>query len=405
MDEQDFTVESEATNTGGNIGVAGSVGYRNKNTFRGAEILQLRIRGGLEAIPNFTGDTLERKRLFFFNTYEIGPEFSLSFRKFPLPSFLEKNTSRYFNPLSTFNFAYNYQERPDYTRSVTNFSFNVNWTQSRNQRWIIYFPDINAVRVNLSPEFRATLESLNDPRLRYSYDPHLITSIHGSWIFNNQATSTTGNFIFLRPNLEYAFKAFNSSLAIARYVKFDVDFSYHQYVNPFNNLIYRFAFGVGFPQQSTRALPFEKSFFAGGANSVRAWSARTLGPGSYRQTLNIEQSGDIKIEANVEYRSNIFRFPNGIVLEGAAFADAGNVWTRNEDESRPGSQFDTNTALSELGIGSGVGLRFNFSFFIFRSDFAVKLRDPSLGNNRWVYPQQKFVIGDITTSLAIGYPF
>ena len=164
--------------------------------------------------------------------------------------------------------------------------------------------------------------------------------------------------------------------------------------------------GYGYPHGKSNAMPFEKSFFAGGANSVRAWYSRTLGPGSYKKSIDLEQSGDIKIETNIEYRSELVEFNNGIKLEGAAFVDAGNVWTRNEDKSRPGGKFEIPHIIREMGVGAGLGLRFNFSFFIFRLDGAVKLRDPSFDEpKRWVYPNQKFVIGDITPSLAIGYPF
>ena len=160
--------------------------------------------------------------------------------------------------------------------------------------------------------------------------------------------------------------------------------------------------GYGYPYGNSIALPFEKSFFAGGANSVRAWYTRTLGPGSFRKSIDIEQSGDIKIETNVEYRSELVEFSNGIKLEGAAFIDAGNVWTRNEDKSRPGGKFEASHVIRELGVGGGIGLRFNFSFFIFRFDTAVKLRDPSLDPpKRWVYPNQKFGIGFISQKLPM----
>ncbi len=405
MEKQDYTLELEATNTGGNLGVAGSYSYRNKNTFQGAEVLEFKLKGGLEAIPNFNNAT-ETKRLLFFNTYEIGPEVSLSFKKFLLPTFLERKTSRYSNPRTNITSGYNFQERPDYTRAITNFSLNYNFTPTKRQKFIIYFPDINSVRVKLSPEFKKKLDDLNDQRLIYTYQTHIISSTHATWIYTNQSTNSTKDFIFLRLTGEFAAKVFRSSLNPSQYLKSDFDFSYHHSVDVYNNIVYRIAAGYGLPYGNSSALPFEKSFFGGGANSLRAWNTRTLGPGSYKKTVNIEESGDIKIEANIEYRSEVFRFSNGIIMEAAAFVDAGNIWTRNEDIGRPGGKFESSQFLSEMGIGIGTGLRFNFSFFIFRFDAAVKVRDPSLPlSDRWVYPKQKFVIGDITWNFAIGYPF
>lgn len=399
-DQQDLTLESEATNTGGNIGLAGSVGYRNKNIFKGAEVLELKFKGGLELIPNFN-DSVTSKKILFFNTYEIGPELSLGFRKFPF-----FKITPYLNPKTSINLGYNYQERPDYQRSVSNFSINYSFTPTKKERWIFTLPEINSVKVKLSPGFSSKLESLNDPRLFYTYDTHIISSVRVTYITTNQNLSKTRNFIFFRINGEYAPKLFSAKLKPAEFAKFDFDFSFHHSVNKYNNVVFRIAAGLGLPFGASTSLPFEKSFFSGGANSIRAWSARTLGPGGYKNNVNIEQSGDIKIESNFEYRSEFLKLSNGIIIEGATFVDAGNVWTRNEDISRPNGKFNPQNALGELGIGAGFGLRFNFSFFILRLDAAVKLRDPSLElSKRWVYPNQKLGIGDVNFNLAIGYPF
>ena len=401
MEKMDFTQEFEVTNTGSNIGIAGSLGFRNKNLFRGAEVLEVKLRGGLEAIPN-TKSTEEKKRLLVFNTYEIGPEASLSFKKL----LLIKKVSRYANPKTTISLGYNHQNSPDYIRSISNFGFGWALSPTNKQRLIIYPVSINSVVVTLSPSFKKRLDDLNDPQLKYAYDTHVISSVRISWSTTNQEPGSDRDFVFLRTNTELAVKVFDQKLNPSEFYKIDFDFTYYHTINTYNNLVGHVAMGLGIPYGQSLALPFEKSFFAGGANSNRAWSARTLGPGSYRKTIDIEQSGDIKIETNVEYRSELFQFRNGIKVEGATFIDAGNVWTRNEDISRPGGKFEASHILREMGIGAGLGLRFNFTFFIFRFDGAVKLRDPSMDETkRWVYPNQKFVIGDITPNLAIGYPF
>ena len=404
MSKLDFTIESEVTNTGSNIGLDGSFGYRNKNTFQGAEVLELKIKGGLEALPNSSNST-NTNNFLVFNTYNIGPEANFGLKKFLLPHFIEKKTSRYSNPKTNFNLGYNKQNSPDYDRSITNFGFNYSWSPTTKQRWIIYPIDINSVLVNLTPEFEQKLLDLNDPQLVYAYETHLITASRFTWSTTSLSKSTDKDFVYFRGTYEVAYKLFSPKRQPSQYNKVELDFSQYHRIDKYNNLISHYMMGIGIPYGDSKALPFEKSFFAGGANSMRAWYARTLGPGSYKNTSDIEQSGDLKLETNFEYRSDLVEFANGMKLEGAAFVDAGNIWLLNDDNSRPGGKFSSGF-IKEIGIGSGLGLRFNFSFFVFRLDFAVKLRDPSLdATERWVYPNQKFVIGDITPSLAIGYPF
>lgn len=424
MDKQDFTTEAEIANTGGNLGIAGSVGWRNKNLLKGAEVLEVKVKGALEALPNLS-DSVEDNKFLLFNTYEIGPEVTLTFKKFLLPRFITKNTSRYFNPRSILTAGFNFQDRPDYKRSLLNASFGYNWQVSRTQRMLVFPINVNSVSVNPSPGFQARLDSLNDPRLSYSYDTHLIPSGRFTWILNSQQGLSNKDFFYVRGNLELSglilrglapalnlktddkgsYKIFG--IPFSQYIKPDIDVSFHQVLDKNNTMVYRIASGIGFPFGNSSALPFEKSFFSGGANSIRAWNARTLGPGSYQRGFDIiEQSGDIKIEANIEYRSFLIKVLDGALLEGAAFLDAGNIWTRNEDLSRPGAEFEFNNMFKEMALGGGIGFRFNFSFFILRLDAAVKLRDPALQlGERWVYPNQKFVIGDIVPNLAIGYPF
>jgi outer membrane protein assembly factor BamA len=277
------------------------------------------------------------------------------------------------------------------------------------------------VKVRLDQGFYQKLLEINDVNLLYSYKDHLITSGHVSVIYKNQTPAPLKDFWFARLNFETAgnslwifrdkYGAADSSgkyyvvgLKYAQYIKPDLDLSFHHKLNITSSMVYRVAGGIGFTYANSKdeLLPFDKAFFAGGANDIRAWQARTLGPGGYSDSLNIENSGDIKLEANVEYRSVIFK-----ILEAALFADAGNVWIRNDRSGQlPGAEFDFKNIPSQTALGGGIGLRFNFTFFILRTDFAVKFHNPALpGPNRWVYANKKFVIGDIIPNLAIGYPF
>lgn len=416
--KQDYSVETEITHAGGNLGLAGSFGYRNKNTFKGAESLELRVKGSVEALRNFN-DSIAVKKLFFFNTFEVGPEINMNIKR--LLFLPEKRISRRTIGRTNLSLSFNYQDRPDYTRRIINFSFAYLWRQSQRVSWALYMADMNSVKVDLSQAFSDKLNKLSDLNLRNSYNTHLTPATRGTVVFTNQLVRPGKSFYFLRINLEEAGNIMApiisskllheprnadgrktiTRIPYAQYIKPDIDASFHQRLNQHNTLVYRIAAGWGFEGPNSSSLPFEKSFFGGGANSLRAWQARTLGPGSYKNEINIEQSGDVKFESNIELRSSLIK-----ILEGAAFIDAGNIWTNHEDLARPGSQFNTKNFINELAIGAGLGLRFDFSFFILRVDGAVKVHDPSLElNDRWVYSKQNFHMRDITLNLAIGYPF
>jgi outer membrane protein insertion porin family len=151
--------------------------------------------------------------------------------------------------------------------------------------------------------------------------------------------------------------------------------------------------------------PFEKRFFVGGANSLRAWSPRSIGPGSYTATNQIDHSGDIKLEANAEYRFNIYNH----WLEGAWFTDVGNIWSMKADETTPGANFQWNRFYKELAWDAGFGVRLNFTIVLIRFDFAVPLHDPSYPNlqDRWVVKDFNpgWVYDNMYINFGIGYPF
>ncbi len=423
MARQDFTVEADATNTGGNLGLAGSIGYRNKNLFRGAEVLEIKMKGGVQSLPNFSDSTIQKK-LFFFNTYELGPELSLQFKEFLLPNFIRRaEGTRRMNPRTILTSGYNLQDRPDYRRSILKLSMSYTWRSSATRSYAFTPMEVNSVSVIKSTAFQSQLDSLKDPQLQYSYDTHLISSMRFSYVYSGQQDDRK-HFFFMRANFESAGFLLSSlsgplqlkqnnqgvyelfSIPFSQYIKPDVDLSFHHTINNENSIIYRLNAGVGIPYGNSSALPFEKSYFAGGANSMRAWIAYTLGPGTYVNTQGIEQTGDIKLESNIEYRCFLMKIMGTGAIEGALFTDIGNIWTLNVDPNRPGTQFKANTFIDQVGIGSGLGLRFNFSFFILRLDMAVKMRDPGYEKgSRWVYPNHKFGISDVTPNLAIGYPF
>jgi outer membrane protein assembly factor BamA len=189
----------------------------------------------------------------------------------------------------------------------------------------------------------------------------------------------------------------------AQYLKGDFDFRYGYRFDKYNSVATRAFLGIAFPYGNFHVIPFEKRYFTGGANGIRAWQVRSLGPGCYAAGPNEypNQSADIKLEANIEYRFKLFW-----LFEGALFADAGNIWAINENDNREGAVFRFNRFYDEFAVGTGFGLRLVTNYFIIRTDLGVKLRDPSLvAGQRWIPGTRPYNTSDFNFNIAIGYPF
>jgi outer membrane protein assembly factor BamA len=188
----------------------------------------------------------------------------------------------------------------------------------------------------------------------------------------------------------------------SQFVKFTSDLRYYR--NGYNkSLVIRLYAGIGLSYGNSIALPYVEQFFSGGAYSVRGWTARYLGPGSYyEEDLSgyIDQSGDIKLENNIE-----FRFDMSKMLKGALFIDVGNIWLVNEDPNRPGADFNFDTFYDQLAVSTGFGIRFDFNFFVLRTDFGIPLRYPYPINNEYWLLGTGNIFSSTNFHLAIGYPF
>ena len=285
------------------------------------------------------------------------------------------------------------------------------------------------------------LDNTNDLYLINSFTDHLATSTRYSFTYNEQNIKKEENFSYFRISGESSgnilrgfYNAVNSfqpntfvkdingrytiaDVAYSQYLRIDADFRYYLNQNELNKLIFRIAAGIGKPLANFSSLPFERSFFSGGANGIRAWQSRTLGPGSFNdgEEISFGQIGDGNIEGNLEYRFKMFK-----MLKGAIFADAGNTWLMKPDASRPGGEFQFDRFYKEIALGSGVGVRADFSFFIIRFDIGLKVRDPKFAENkRWVIQnlfdaewKRVYRINNsnhkydfFTFNLGIGYPF
>ena len=435
--KQSFTIETEGTNTGnGNLGISGSIVYQNRNLLKGAEVLELRLKGGIEAQKTANSNSANINPVSQFNTIEIGPEMNIYIPRFLIP--LSINASKQSNPKTIFTTSFNFQQRPDYTRYIYNLSFSYTWKETPKKRHTISPVVINFVKVALQSNF---LDNINDLYLINSFTDHMATSTRYSFTFNEQNIRKEENFSFFRANAESSgnilrgiYNTVNSfsentfakddngsytlfDVAYSQYLRVDGDFRYYFNSNEINKVVFRIAAGIGKPLANFKALPFERSFYSGGANGIRAWQARTLGPGSYNdgEEISFGQIGDGQIEANFEYRFKMFK-----MLKGAIFIDAGNTWLQKKDPGRTGGDFQFDRFSKEIAIGSGVGVRADFNFFIIRFDVGLKVRDPKLDENkRWViqnlldaewkrvyraeHSNRKYDF--FTFNLGIGYPF
>lgn len=411
---QAFTGGIEGTTSGGNIGAAGNLNYQHRNLFGGSEKFDLTFLGAIETLPDNPGTASEE----FGTMQELGVEARLRLPQFLLP-FKTDQFIRQFNPETNINLAYNYQKRPDYTRSTFRGSFGYQWRGNRYVTHAVYPIDISLINTPfLEDEFRDWLEGTY---LYYSYLPHFITDQRYRMVYTNQRLNKPGDFQYVRFGFETAGNimyglyrligdpANDAVLQLfgvdyAQYVRTDIDVRHYDYRGEEQSLVYRAFVGAAVPYLNSTAIPFEKQFFGGGANSIRAWRVKNLGPGSFEgDTISKypNQTADLKIEANIEYRFNLFW-----KLEGALFVDAGNIWSLSKEDDREGALFDIKRFYKEFAVGTGFGLRFDFNFFIFRVDLGIPMVDPSYPEGqRWVPANRDLQWNDLGYNFAIGYPF
>ena len=409
---QSFQVELVGTNTTGSVGAEGTFNYQHKNLFHGAEVFDIKLRGLVETA---------QQRINLDNTLELGGSMGLKTPKYIGPFTSRVNVEKY-APNTQLTASYSYQQRPEYTRMITGLQYGYVWRSSRYLSHTLNPVELNAISIQkISPEFQAQIDTTF---LKYSYISQIVTVSSYNLVFSNQNIKKASNYTYLRFNVELsgntleaisnltgraknengAYTFFNTEFS--QFVRSDINFNYHQVVDDNNSFAYRLYVGFGYPYGNSRALPFEKRFFTGGANGIRAWQARSLGPGSYYQPEERypNRTADIKLEANFEYR-----FRMVWKLEGAMFIDCGNIWSFPGLDDREGAVFRWNKFYEQIAIGAGLGIRMNLGFFILRTDFGYKIFDPAINPNEpfnpWVPFNRKFSIRDVTFNFGIGYPF
>ena len=420
--KQSITFDVEGTNSEGDLGFGVGATYQHRNLAKGSQLLTARLRMNYESLSgNFNG--------LINNRYtEYAGEVGITFPKFEFP-FASQRLRERLNVSTEFALSFNYQERPEYTRIIAGAAWKYKWVnRSNTRRHYFDLIDINYVYLPESTNDFLDLIAPDNPLLRYSYEDHFIMSMGYRYYRTNKripsslvrtyklqptvytlrtSIETAGNLLYAISSLsnvrrhDGAYRVFG--INYSQYVKAEVDYAVTRNINNRHSLAYHVGAGIGVPYGNSSVLPFEKRFYAGGANGVRGWGVRTLGPGSYdsRNSMTdfINQCGDIRLDMSVEYRAKLFW-----VLESGAFIDAGNIWTIHNYENQPGGMFHFNTFWKQIALAYGVGLRFDFSYFLLRLDLGIKAHNPAKGQQPWpiIHPDWH---RDTTFHFAVGYPF
>lgn len=408
-----ISFQPEGTNTAGDLGAALSVTYENRNLFRGSELLSVQLRGAFEAITGLEG--YQNKD---YEEYNV--ESKLTFPQFIAP-FLSRGFRRKSLATSELSLSYNLQNRPEFHRRVFTAAWRYRWSDTpHHANYRLDLIDLNYLYMPwISATFKHDyLDSVSNRNaiLRYNYEDLFIMKTGFGLSYNNGVNvlranvETAGNLLSAASHL-FGFKRNDDgqstlfNIAYAQYVKFDIDYTRLLKFDERNSLAMHGAFGLAWPYGNSNMLPFEKRYFSGGANSVRGWSVRELGPGKYRGRDGridfINQTGDMKLDLNVEYRTLLFW-----KLHGALFLDAGNIWTLRDYADQPGGQFRWQDFYKQIAVAYGLGFRLNFDYFILRFDMGMKAINPAYDT-----PQEHYAIvhpdfgRDFSFHFAVGLPF
>ena len=418
-----ISFDLEGTNSAGDLGAAASASFQHKNLLRGSETLTLKLRGAYEGITGLEG--------YEGNNYtELGGEVRLGFPGFLLP-FVNREYGATHHATSEIALQYNRQNRPEFRRRVLTAAWRYRW-QSHTQKVLHRFDllEVNYIYMPwISAQFRQQYLDVvgrQNAILRYNYENLLITKLGYTYAFNSLGSAVTNTYgqnaytfrfgVETSGNvLQTLTSAINGKknsqgqytfcgIAFAQYIRGDIDFAKSIRIDRNNSIAFHAALGIAYPYGNSNLLPFEKRYFAGGANSVRGWSVRSLGPGAYkgadRQINFLNQSGDIKLDLNVELRSHLFW-----KINGALFVDAGNIWTIRKYEDQPEGEFRFDKFYRQIAVSYGLGLRLALDFFTLRFDAGMKAVNPAY-EGRDHYPiWHPNLSRDFAFHFAVGLPF
>ncbi|WP_339889226.1 BamA/TamA family outer membrane protein [uncultured Flavobacterium sp.] len=415
LPKKSIQVEAIAkTNSANYSGTELNINWSNRNTFKGAELLKISAFAGLEVQVSGQNNG--------FNVYRFGGEASLTWPRFISP--VKRTSGSAFVPRTKALIGYEYQLRTQlYSLKTLNSSFGYIWKENERKEHNLKVLNIAFTSSNnVSDLYKEQIDA--NPSLQKVIDKQLILGTTYDYTYTNTMLPNKKNNIYFRGGIDLSGNSLGLILGandyndpktilgvpFSQYTKAELEFRHYYNFTKETKLASRIIIGAGIPYGNSKELPFIKQFFIGGTSSIRAFRARSIGPGTFNgnETTNSflpDQSGDLKLEMNAEFRAQIYDF-----VKGAVFVDAGNIWFLNETDEKPGAEF-TSRFLNQLAVGAGVGLRFDFSFLILRTDLAFPLRKPYLPEgNRWVMGDIDFADGtwrkeNLIFNLAIGYPF
>jgi len=404
------------TNSANYTGSEVNVNWTNRNAFRGAEQLTVTAFFGLET--QVSGQNSG------YNVTRFGGDASLTWPKFVIP-FFKYNSVSAFTPKTVATVGFEYQNRAKlYSLNTFRGSFGYLWKENVRKEHSLKLTEITYTNSsNVSQEYQLQADTV--PGLQRVIDDQLIFGPSYSFTYTTTAETQKKNTFYYKGTADLAGTVtglinkgdvLNGDTArvfgvpFSQFLKIENDFRHYIKLGLKSTIASRVITGFGYAYGNSSQLPFIKQFFIGGTNSLRGFRARSVGPGSYEQITDEnsflpDQSGDIKLEFNTEYR---YDFTS--IFKGALFVDAGNIWLLNEDVEKPGAAFSKEFA-SELAVDAGAGLRLDLSFLILRLDLGFPLRKPYLPKgDRWVFNDIKFGDKDwrkenLVFNLAIGYPF
>lgn len=425
------SAELEGTNTNGDLGAAVALTYQNKNLFRGSELFSFKVRGAYEAITGLEGYNDE-------NYVEYSAEASLRLPAFRLP-FGKKARWHGARLTSDVRLLYNSQNRPEFHRRMLTGDWAYRWYNKQrpglNHRLDLL--SLNYIFMPwISPTFKQNYLDGESPRysiLRSSYENLFIMSSSYTLSYSSQNNTTpmplvqdniaarrswglrfrletAGNLLYgianmlkMSKNGAGQYEIFN--IAFSQYVRTELDLTRLYAFDERNTLAMHGYFGIAIPYANSTTIPYEKRFFSGGANSVRGWSVRELGPGSYKgrdgKVDFINQTGNMKLDLSIEWRTKLFW-----KFDGAAFIDAGNVWNTRSYEGQENGVFKWNNFYRQIAVAYGLGLRFNLDYFVLRFDGGMKAINPAVpsGKGHWPLLHPRFS-RDFAFHFAVGLPF
>ena len=420
---QSISASLEGTNSEGDLGFGVGLDYEHRNIFKGAEVFNAINRVSYESISGNLGGIIND------NYSEYSTELGLTFPKFMAP-FLKRSFKRKIQASTVFSVNFDYQARPEYTRVIAGGAWRYQWTErTRRLAHTLTLFDMSFINVpKKSDDFKKQLDSIPNQLLRYSYDDHLIMRMGYNFYRTNKREMSVQQMGFFQPNVftiranvetagnllnvlshisgqkadeDGSYKALG--IRYSQYVKAEADYAFTHYFDRRQSVAFHVGAGLAVPYGNSDVLPFEKRFYGGGANSVRGWGVRTLGPGCYNSKDSLPnfifQCGDIRFDLNLEYRAKLFW-----VVELGLFLDAGNIWTIRDYENQPGGVFKFNKFYEQIAAAYGAGIRLDFKYFLVRVDMGMKAYNPASGQKHWPLFDPDFK-HDSAFHFSVGYPF